>query len=414
MSTEPGFFERRPWAGAAMFFALLVVVGLVLVLTVGERPHYRNSTWQLFTERPAQGQPRAGSGWENDPVRVQVLVRVQAADGTALPGVEASLALMGETESISGGVTGAPGGHVQLPVPARFDEDLFAQRAGVTLFLPGGPVTQSVVPPEKGEWMVHFPLEGRCTTTLHVLERDGSAHSGTLRAFPHADPGMPDPRARGLESTQGTVTIGGCEIARAFAVTVFTQDGRCVTATVRAGDASTHTLTLPAPGECAIGTVTDIEHRPVQLGFVGTIPLDPGGSAVHRQVRSADGSFAIPVPQGRYRVEVVTEGGRTRSAVMTGPQQNLKLQVLPGGAVSGRVTEMRPESIVMLFDPEQNPRQPWMQSVVFPDGTFQIGEVPAGIWDLELRRPNHAHVLVSGLRIEPGTPCADPRLRDIR
>ncbi|MSR74200.1 MAG: hypothetical protein EXS14_01850 [Planctomycetes bacterium] len=414
MTTERGFFNRHPWWGACLFFALLVGVGLVLVYTVGERPHYRNSTWQLFTERPVQGAAPTDSAWANDPVHVQVLVRVQSAAGAPILGVEAALARLGDTETAVFGISGAPGGHVQLPVPARFDEDLFAGRLGTTLFLPSGPQEQQIVPPDKGEWIVHYELEGRSSVAYRILEADGSAFGSDARAFPHAVVAMPDPRARGLPVVQGTVNIGGCETAKPFGLTVFAADGRAKSVTVTPADPATLQLLLPALAECCEGSAVDIEGQPVRLGFMGTIPLEAGASSSTQQLRNADGKFALVAPSGRYRIEVVTEGGHTRSGVLQGAQHGIKLQLLPTGTIIGRVADVKSGSIVALFDPEAAQQKPLAQAIVFPDGQFQLPGVPAGTWDFELRRPNFAHVRLAGLVVAPGAACADPRLQNIR
>jgi hypothetical protein len=48
------------------------------------------------------------------------------------------------------------------------------------------------------------------------------------------------------------------------------------------------------------------------------------------------------------------------------------------------------------------------------DGSFELPGVPAGTWDLELRQPNRAHVLLKGLVVPPGDDCKDERLRTLR
>ncbi len=414
MNAEQGFFSRHPWGGAAVFFGIIVAVGLVLVFTVGERPHYRNSTWQLVTQRPAQGSMPVGSEWANDPVRVQILVRVQSAAGAPIVGVEAALAHLGDTQRISGGVSGEPGGHVQLPVPGRVDEDLFATRLGVVLLLPGGALEQAIIPPDKGEWIAHFSLEGRSSIVFRVLEMDGSPCAADAFAFPHAVVGRPDPRAVGLQVTQGAVSIGGCEQGKPFGITVIAADGRSATHTVNPQDASTHEVRLPPANSCASGTAVDIEGRPVQMAFVGAAPLDGSPQTSQQQMRSADGRFAVVAPACRYRVEIVSEGGSARSAALSGPQQNLQLRLLPTGTISGRVAEMKQGTIVALFDPEMQPAKASIQSQVFSDGQFSISGIPSGTWDLEVRRPNFAHIRVTNLQVPPGGLCSDPRLQSVR
>lgn len=191
MESRKSFFDRHPWGGALFFFGLLVAVGLVLVFTIGERPHYRSS-WKLVTERPEQGGFVPDSAHASDAVHVQVRVRVENADRSPGNGLEAALFVSATGEILSRGVTGPPGGHLLLPVPARLDQVLFEGGLEVLLRIPGeAPRTESVPEPDRGESRILFelgkPAPERLVAAGRVLRPDGRpAPAATVIARPAA------------------------------------------------------------------------------------------------------------------------------------------------------------------------------------------------------------------------------------
>ncbi len=409
-----GFFERHPWGGAGLFLLLIVVVGLVLVFTIGERPHYREAKWQLFTDREETGAITGATAYSGDPVRLGVMVRTQSDAGEPVVGVEAALMTLGDMDVVSSGVSGAPGGHVRLPVPGRFEEQLFGSRMGVVCFLPGSPPWEAqLTPPKKDQWMIHCPLEDRVRVSLQLIESDGQPTTAEARVLPHAVEGQPDPRQTGLAAEKSQVSIGGWPRGKPAGVTVFVADGRLVTCRVEpeGGDGK---IPLPPLASCVRGRVVNLSGEPVAKAFVAVFPLDGQSEPQYRQVRDAEGDFAIVAPKGRFRLECSTEGGLGRSGVLNSAMEGIVLKACPSGRIHGRVAEPQPESIVALFDPDNTVKKPVAQAVVQKDGRFELGSLAAGTWDLELRRPNRAHVRLKGLVVPPGDDCHDERLSSVR
>lgn len=409
-----GFFERHPWKGAGLFLLVIVVVGLVLVFTIGERPHYRGAKWQLFTDREETGAVTGAAEYTSDPVRLGVMVRTQTDAGEPVIGVEAALMTLGDMDVVSSGVSGAPGGHVRLPVPGRFEEQLFGSRMGVVCFLPGSqPWEAQLTPPKKDQWMIHCALEDRIRVALQLVEMDGQPTTAEARVLPHAVEGQPDPRQLGIAADKGRVDIGGWPRGKPSGITVFVADGRLVTCRVdpEGGDGK---IPLPALSACVRGRVVDISGAPVAKAFIAVFPLDGQGEPQYRQLRDAEGDFAITAPPGRFRLECSTEGGPGRSGVLEGASENVELKAAPSGRIHGRIAEPQPEAIVALFDPDNSVKKPLAQAQVQKDGSFELTGLAPGTWDLELRRPNRAHVRLKGLLVPAGDDCHDERLRSVR
>jgi hypothetical protein len=411
---QRGFFERHPWGGAGLVLALFVGVGLTLVFTIGERPHYREARWQLFTDKESTGTVQASANYSSDPVRLGVMVRTQSDAGVPVLGVEAALTTLADLDPVSSGVSGAPGGHVRLPVPGRFEEDLFASRMLAVCFLPGSPPWQAqITPPKNDQWMIHCPLEDRISVALQVLEQDGNAPGVETRVLPHAVDGQADPRQGGLVVKSGRVDVGGWPKGKPSGLTVIVADGRMLRCTVEpvGGDGK---IPLPPLANCVRGRITDMNGAAVTRAFLALYPLDGTGDVEYRQVRDAEGEFALIPPAGRYRLECSTEGGLGRSEVLQGAIEGVALKALPAGRIAGHVTNPSAEAYVCTLDPDNAQRKPLARAAVMEDGSFELPSMAAGTWDLELRQPNRAHVLLKGLVVPPGDDCKDERLRTLR
>ncbi len=189
MSEGQSFFDRFPWTGAVLFFALLAAVGIFLANRIDERPHYRGE-WRLVTERPGQARMTEGAAWAADRVNIQVRLHVTDAAGGSALGLAASLRRRATAEPLCAGVTTGPGGHLLLPVPARFDEDLFAGGLEVEVVqADGNRAVEAVPPPARGlcNLLVALAEHPSGQASGQVLLADGRPAAGAMIVLEHID-----------------------------------------------------------------------------------------------------------------------------------------------------------------------------------------------------------------------------------
>ncbi|MAG59032.1 MAG: hypothetical protein CMJ83_22315 [Planctomycetes bacterium] len=233
------FWDRHPWLGFAVFFAVISVVGGVLAVVVGERAHYRTVTEVLTVED--QGAFPADAAWKEDPVRVLVRVPVRDPQGRALAGVEVALVLRDRDEVVSNGITHRPDGVIHLPVPERLSKALFQRLLDVRAFAPGQEhIAIATVPPptQEGLTVVELRLAKTVSAWVRVVDQDGRRLplAGRLTC---ALEGRPVPRhSTGWPVLDGEARAGGLPVGRPMTLRL-----------VAPGFApSTTTLTLPRTG----------------------------------------------------------------------------------------------------------------------------------------------------------------------
>ncbi len=317
MSTESGsFFERYPWTGAAIFGAILVVVGIFLATTIGERPHYR-AEWRLVSEAPAQGAVPKNSDFQTDPVRIQVALHVQDEDNGPGLGLKGRLVEPASATVLSEGVTSGPGGHLNLPVPARFDQILFGGGLSVEVERRNGEVVSKAVPvPNRGKVgltirLGEFPMGAASGV---VTDESGKPVAGALVMIEWVDP------PAGIFTTQGP-SLNADERGRFHFGAIEAQGKARLSAfagkrSFRMPDATvlpTHSLRLPVQasgsirGELAGDSLPTIER----IGL-----MDQAGSlrALGRSISLNAATFRIDgVPAGNYRLGVVDRNGTARA-----------------------------------------------------------------------------------------------------
>jgi hypothetical protein len=209
MSASPSFWDRRPWLGALIFASVFVAVGAFLALTVGERPHYRES-WPLVTQLPAGGRFITGTPWQEDPVSVAVRLRVSDSANRGLHHVETVLVNGTTGETLSRGTTSPPEGHVFLPVPARFDELLFAGKLEIEALVPGRATERVVAPvPKRGESATSIQIDGAGDARVHLVNEANESLPFLGTVFAAAAGLPPHPRSGGWPLVNGSATLGG-------------------------------------------------------------------------------------------------------------------------------------------------------------------------------------------------------------
>ena len=215
---ERGFFERRPWFGAAAFGLIIVVTGIILVNTVTIRPHFRGKEWKLVTDLPP-----AGTGSDQGPARglmpeefrhspVTVVVFVTLEDDLERPCGHIEVALVAATEDklLSHGVTEPLAGTVHLPVPSSYDPQLFRGEVEALVMIPGmAPIRRRVPEPRKGVAKLLLRVPAGLTVPLEVRRADGAPFTGEawVRVWPLF--GLPSPHAHGIRVLGGKTRIGG-------------------------------------------------------------------------------------------------------------------------------------------------------------------------------------------------------------
>ena len=94
---------------------------------------------------------------------------------------------------------------------------------------------------------------------------------------------------------------------------------------------------LPGRGPDLAGTLVDATGAPVPLAFIDLVPLDQGGISQQERA-SADGTWAVfAMPTGRYQVTGYAPGRGVVSAIVSSPQDQIRLQLGGTGRVEGTV-----------------------------------------------------------------------------
>lgn len=224
--SSQSFWDRYPWRGAAIFFAMLVAVGLILAFTIGERPHYR-AVWKLIEDRPDRGSVIPGMPFSKDPVTVEVMVRVEDAKREPVFGKTVVLATDRELTRLAEGKTGKPGGHCALPVPGRFDPVLFSGGLVVLLLESGeAPRIVKVTPPLKGRSTVLIDLADpsieHLWTAGNITLQDGKAASDVgVRAEMPSDASDTSKPPTATTDDKGSFRIFGPKTTEPFRIVAY-------------------------------------------------------------------------------------------------------------------------------------------------------------------------------------------------
>lgn len=159
-----------------------------------------------------------------------------------------------------------------------------------------------------------------------------------------------------------------------------------------------------APFARLSGTITD-EETDLPLAGVTAYVYTPGGGAVASATSSFDGTFAIEVPGGTYRLLAADPGGVYAVAyygeattfletpeVSADPGENvdgLDVAMPIGGQVSGRVRTgggaALPGAQVAGYNPDGTPRA---EATVGADGTYRL-VLPPGVFRIAAFDPDH-------------------------
>jgi hypothetical protein len=310
MSEPPGsFFDRYPWTGALLFFGIIVVVGIFLSTTVGERPHYR-SEWRFLTPLPNQGSVPGSAPFAADPVHVHVHLRVQHAAGEPALGLGARLVDPDGEVVLAEGFTSAPDGRLVLPVPARFDLPLFRGELVLALRRPDrSELRIPVPPPDRGRVLLEIDLSRHPTGPASglVLDPEGSPAARALVLLEMVDRAAPSAPSLSVRSDErGAFSFPPAEIQGRLRATAYLDDHAARTDPLAP---PAHGLVLKlAPCGGLRGEVGGAARGSVQR--LGLADIEGDGQALLRTTEVREGRFRMDgLAAGRYRLWGLDAGG---------------------------------------------------------------------------------------------------------